>query len=672
MPLKFPEFQINDLASIALLDGAILAWEQGLGKSLAAIALPLIKRCRRVLIVAPDDLHRQHKESALSFFQMPLTSLDRVEQIGALGLNRPHADDLPPRFFITSYHALGYNHADEWPPTVDDDAIARTSDARGKARLADLGQLQTEYARARLGGRQAIDGFEWFKNIGHEKTFETRNADGGTRSITIRCVWKPTLARVLAHLDCFDCVIVDEATIIQANEAHLALGVRLLQPKVRYLMSGTPIKNRLESLFWLMHWACGSPSVPTPRFPYEGNSEAREQFANQHLQHDRFLTREEEAEAAWRATHGKSRTFRMEKRTARICNIQRLWKITAPIILRRRKDECGLPIVEKIVKPLWVRPGTMQQKVYAFHLAHPPLAARATPTKAVDRRVQIGMQLGTLRLAALCPHAPSLDDTVTHNSRFKGVVGPKKSFTDLNPKSAGVLGLIADLIAEGEQVIVGSPFDDFNQSLHRRLQLAGVSSVLLNGGVSPTRRGQHAALFKRQEFSVVVAGLKAMGKGHSFECARHLILPAMSYALDENEQFIHRVWRLTSRSAVSIWQFIMANTIDEVLLQGFSDKLDSAQLALDGQLVEATVETVDVAEVLARAVRNFDPLAETVDEHEMEAQWRDSLCTRLTAAEHAFRARHGKTRATLEVLDEPSPLSLALATLRRAKRSFAA
>src|SRR4051812_2026517 len=126
MPLIFPEFQINDLASAALLDGAILGWEQGLGKSLAAIALPLIKRCRRVLIVAPDDIHRQQKESALEFFSMPLTTLERVAQLGPLGLTRPHPDDLPPRFFITSFHALGYNHADEWPAVVGDDALAHT------------------------------------------------------------------------------------------------------------------------------------------------------------------------------------------------------------------------------------------------------------------------------------------------------------------------------------------------------------------------------------------------------------------------------------------------------------------------------------------------------------------------------------------------------------------
>jgi len=72
----------------------------------------------------------------------------------------------------------------------------------------------------------------------------------------------------------------------------------------------------------------------------------------------------------------------------------------------------------------------------------------------------------------------------------------------------------------------------------------------------------------------------------------------------------------------------------------------------------------------SRAVRNFDPHAETVDEHEMEAQWRDSLQSRLAAAEHAFRTKHGKARATLEVLGEPSPLSLALATLKHARRKF--
>ena len=69
-----------------------------------------------------------------------------------------------------------------------------------------------------------------------------------------------------------------------------------------------------------------------------------------------------------------------------------------------------------------------------------------------------------------------------------------------------------------------------------------------------------------------------MGKGHSFECAKYLFLPSLSFALDENEQFIHRVWRLNSREDVTIFPFVMTNTIDELMAADFSDKLDSAQL----------------------------------------------------------------------------------------------
>ena len=70
----------------------------------------------------------------------------------------------------------------------------------------------------------------------------------------------------------------------------------MLSPRYRLVLTGTPIKNRLESFFWLAHWACGGSPVPTARWPYEASSEAREEFANQHLQRDRFLTREREAD----------------------------------------------------------------------------------------------------------------------------------------------------------------------------------------------------------------------------------------------------------------------------------------------------------------------------------------------------------------------------------------
>jgi hypothetical protein len=325
--------------------------------------------------------------------------------------------------------------------------------------------------------------------------------------------------------------------------------------------------------------------------------------------------------------------------------------------------------VKKIVKPIYIQPGRTQQQVYEFHLKNPPLAARATPTKAVDKRVQIGMQINVLRQVALCPHAAALALTVTTNSRFKNERGPKKSWTDMNPKMGAILAQLAEILNESEQAIIGSPFGDFNRTLHGRLIDAGVSSILLDGSVSAKRRCVLAARFKRKEFSVTVAGLKAMGKGHSFECAKYLFLPSLSFALDESEQFIHRVWRLNSREDATVFPFVMRNTIDELMATDFSDKLDSAQLGLDGCLVEQQVEPLDLAQLLDKAVKNFDPLALTIDEADMEREWQSSLRQALARAEARFRQLNHPETLTMTTKQRPSDLTLALRDYLRSKRA---
>jgi hypothetical protein len=241
---------------------------------------------------------------------------------------------------------------------------------------------------------------------------------------------------------------------------------------------------------------------------------------------------------------------------------------------------------------------------------------------------------------------------------------------------AAICAQVAEVIAGGEQVIIGSPFEPFNSALHTRLADAGVSSVLLDGSVSAKRRGVLAAHYKAGAYAVIVAGLKAMGKGHSFECAKHLFLPSKSWALDENEQFIHRVWRLNSREDVTIYTFTTQNTIDELMDADFGAKLDSAQLGLDGQLIEQEVEEVDLAKLLAKAVRNFDPSAPTIDERDMEREWEESLRDRLTAAEAAFRLRRRqRDRAAdsppLTLLEPPGALARAWAARKRQLRDAA-
>ena len=215
--MKFKPFQLEQIATAALVDGLIGDWEPGLGKMVFGLAWPLIKDARRCLIVAPGGLHKQFRDEAMEKFGLHLTDLKHHRQIRPFKLHQP-APAGPTRFFITSYHDLGYNNT-------------------RKGRYPSLAQ--------------------------HLADLEPKGAG-------------------------FDCVVIDEGTRLQANDSFLSHGIRRLAPRFRLVLTGTPIKNRLESIFWLLWWVAGAGEKQSgvalqSRFPYPGTAEARELFANQHL-----------------------------------------------------------------------------------------------------------------------------------------------------------------------------------------------------------------------------------------------------------------------------------------------------------------------------------------------------------------------------------------------------
>jgi SNF2 family DNA or RNA helicase len=262
----------------------------------------------------------------------------------------------------------------------------------------------------------------------------------------------------------FDCVVIDEGTRLQADEAHIARGVRLLKPKYRLVLTGTPIKNRLESIFWLLSWVAGAREEGT--FPYPATPKAREVFA------EHFLMQEQSIAPG--ATPNKNGSIKHQtNRTARLTNLHELWEILTPLIIRMRKADCGEELPKKILKPIILQMGTEQARVYRQHLLHPPLFSQKG--RAVYGFGRTAMQLNLLRQAALCPHAAALG-----RSRSAGLE-PKRSWTDFTPKLGAALALIADLLDRGEQVLVGSPFREFSDAIQYRLREARVSSLLLDG-----------------------------------------------------------------------------------------------------------------------------------------------------------------------------------------------
>jgi len=646
---SFKQFQIDDLARGALHDGDVLAWDKGGGKTIAAFAWPLLKRKLAgkdnklffTLIVAPGSLHEQFIDEAKNKFGITMRRLSnqhdfyndpdlkarnlaRLNGLGQAEYPSDNSDEMPNRlpanFWITSYTALGYNGGDQWSPREADNGDLITS-----SKIIDL--------------RKA-----WIAKNRLTLSLDTLGEGIGETVNKIKCIFLPTLATLCADL--MDCVVVDEAVRMQGTESYISTGVRTLQPRFRLVGTATPVKNYLDSLFWLAHWACGAgqdPDKPNARWPYQNSDAAKALFSKEFMQTERNISAEE------RETKRTGRFRKIEKKIPRICNLHRLWKLLSPVVIRRRKADMNEEIVTKTFIPIRAKLGTAQHKIYSYHLQNPPtLRKDGEPMSKIAAAMT---QLQMLRQAALCP------DTINLG------VG-NRSWTDFSPKQAAILGVIEQKLSIGEQVVIMSPFQHFSETLYRRLRQARVSVCLLDGNMEESKRGRFAKAFKRREYSVLIGGIKSMGEGHSFSQCNNLILPSLEWAFDNNDQAIDRVHRLDSEKPVSIYVMVGEHTIDERLESLFREKGDCASLALDGRLFEEKKQDVNLAELLSDAVRDFNPKADTIDEQDIESEW-NALCVRLGQSEQRFREWHPPTIEVDGIKPEQIEIMAALAALNQ-------
>ena len=457
----------------------------------------------------------------------------------------------------------------------------------------------------------------------------------------IKCVYSPSLAD-LAY-NAFDCVVIDEGVKMKGEETLVGKGVRSMTPPYRLVLTATPVKNRLPDIFRLAWWATGGKAEAHAGFPYRDETSERTKFAETFMVTERNLTKEAEAQA-----NGKKSGGRFKKLTAEVCNVHRLWKLFGPIILRRRKQDAGVDVVPKVRKVIRCEMGTLQKKVYQYHLE--------AEYRDINGKPAIGAQLQALRMAAADPSSLHLtpqpgDPTERCDctrmgapegnrcSRCNGAGAislPHRSGTAYVPKMATVLTLIAEVLERREQTIVFSAFNDPLDHLSRWLSEASVRHVTLDGRVNQKRRGEKAAIFKKgrcDQFSIPVmcAGVECMAEGHSFNLANNVILLAYSWAADKFKQALDRVHRLNSVKPVNIYVVLCTGSIDRKLESLTDEKTDAAELVLDGRLIGERSEEINLAELLKVARREFNEKDNTLDEALLQAEW-PRLRDRLTGA----------------------------------------
>lgn len=645
--LTLREFQKDDIARFLIRGSGVCGWEQGLGKMLFGLLWARARGLRRVLVIAPQDLIVQWTSEAASKLGVRLHRIKSIAEARALArLPKPGPDD-PPEFYIVHYEAVSRNGSMYEAPTPERSRLGGTLYRKfpEATDLADYYANKRTELVAKYGKKKKPEDrsgpalhsdktcpscgshLSWSGNYCNPKVSWKIDKTHTGRG----CGYVHTAKRIhpMSHWlkKTFSGVICDEGTKIQADNSRMSLAVRSLRPKHRLVLSGTPIKNYLPSAFWLLWWANGGRSTAT--FPY--NREEKDKFTSDYCVQERDKPSE--------ATDNK---WGVTKTLPELCNVNMLWKLLGPNMLRRRKSETGESLVEKRMLPVFCPMGSQQSLTYTWWVHNFGDWYASRPDKDVDDAAfatafaAIFGQHWKLRFVSSVPASPGL-------AQYDG----KVSHSNATPKLLTCLQLIRDSLEAREPIIVFNAMREGSLLIKTHLDRAGIKCRVADGQTKPADRAALMAEFKAGKFQVLLAGIEAVNLGHNLENSRRAIVYSLPWDLAGFEQAINRIHRLTSKRDCLVHILCTVGSIDAKIWDLIERKGAYAGLALDGALGYDDVKELDWNEFLRDLRDSFEEAANTIPEAILE----DRLAEVFSGL-HIVKDRHGhQTGAAAGLLD---------------------
>ena len=391
----------------------------------------------------------------------------------------------------------------------------------------------------------------------------------------------------------FDTVIVDEGVKIKSKYSLQGMSVRALHAGNRLLLSGSPIKGWITDAYFLLHWTLGNAS---PRFPYHYLG-GTEKFLSD------FGVFEYVAEE-FRKTLSSGK----KKLLPEIGNLHLLWKLFAPSIIRRTKEECGEVLVEKNIHRIKVNFTVEQKKVYDWWIDnftdwYKSSHVTEMEDSGIEMKKMILGLLWKLRFSATAPAsrllpgeaAPGMEQTF-----YPGAVAK----TNVTEKALFVISKVKEHVEKGEQVVIFSSLQDNMHFLWTLLNRYGFKAEIANAETGPKKRGLLIHDFKQKRFMVLIAGTQAVNLGHSLDCASAVIMTDYEWDHSTTRQAIDRVHRLTSKKDVNVYMLYTEGGVDRKQLYEIIDrKGQSSDLALDGKLLENKDVNVDFFKIARELIK---------------------------------------------------------------------
>jgi len=309
-----------------------------------------------------------------------------------------------------------------------------------------------------------------------------------------------------------DLIILDEAQRIRNWTTATARTIKQLKSRYAFVLTGTPLENKLEELFSVVEFIDGRRLGPAFRFLHEHRTEDE---------------------------NGRLVGYR---------GLDRIHDQLAPILLRRTRQEVLKDLPKRTDQILHV--SLTPQKAERYWEQNDILASlmrkweRQRWLSEIDlRRIMCCLQ----NMRMLCDSTFLFDKQTNHS-----------------PKLEEFREIIRELaIEEGRKVVVFSEYERMTHLAGRELEKMGVGFVSLHGGVPSRNRGALMEKFRRDAKCRVFLSTDAGGVGLNLQAASAVINFEPPWNPARLEQRIGRVHRMGQAHPVHVVHLLTKDSIEE-------------------------------------------------------------------------------------------------------------
>jgi hypothetical protein len=326
-----------------------------------------------------------------------------------------------------------------------------------------------------------------------------------------------------------DIVILDEAQRIKNWSTKTAQAVKRLESRYAFVLTGTPIENRIDEIYSIVNFIDPAALGPLFRFNREF-----------HELDDR----------------GRPEGYK---------NLDKLHARIRPYMTRRRKTDVETELPSRTDRNLFVRMSPIQREAYRDHEAAVARLLHRAKRRPLTKQEQDKLMRELAMMRMVCDTTYILDPEDRTCPKLKEL----ESIFD---------GLCAD---PEVKIVVFSEWVRMLDLVRDLLKKMKLGFALHTGDVPQRRRRAEIQMFKTDPRCQVFLSSESGGVGLNLQAASVVVNCDLPWNPAKLEQRIARVWRKHQMRSVTVLNLVSENTIEERMLETLAAKRSLADGVLD-------------------------------------------------------------------------------------------